>query len=89
MANTAILTVATGAAPTKLTAVGAVDNVTGNTLCLQNIGSEMVRLGGSDVATANGWPLPAGATLILDVAEDLYGVVDAGVAGQIAVLRVR
>lgn len=91
MANSAQITVATGATATKLAAdAPGGDSTMGNTLVLTNKGAVDVILGGSDVSTANGWRgLAIGQTLILDVAEDLYGVVAGSTVGAVDVLRVK
>ncbi len=88
MANSAQVTVTTTA--TKLAAPGVGSgNVKGDTLLLFNAGASTVLLGGEDLTTGNGFGgLVAGATVGLDVNEDVYGIVASGTCA-VHVLRVK
>lgn len=91
MASSAQIAVPTGAAPVQLAASAAAgsDRIPGNTLAISNTGTVIAYIGGEDVSTANGFPLPVGAVLVIDVAEHLYAVVSGAEAGAVAVLRVK
>lgn len=89
MARSLIIPIPHGTTATKLAAPEASDSYGGNTLAIQNVGTVLVRVGGSDVATANGWPVAAGGTLVIDVGDDLYAIVDTGTDGSIALLRTK
>lgn len=67
------------------------DMKAGQALCVKNIGTTTVYLGGSTVTSATGYPLAAGETLGIDVANNRelgYVRCATGVAGTVAVLRV-
>ena len=56
--------------------------IVGRQVAIANLGSVTVYVGGSDVTTANGFPVSAGEKISIDVAPDeaLYGI--SGSAGQ-------
>lgn len=89
MANSLHLVVPVGATATKLAAPGVGSGVTvGDTYVFFNSGTVTVLLGGPDVSTTNGFRgLVAGASLAIDVLEDIFGVVSGATAGAVDVLR--
>lgn len=63
----------------------------GQALCIKNMGTTRVWLGGSNVTSANGYPFDPGEPLGIDVANNRelgYARCATGVAGTVAVLRV-
>ena len=77
MVRTYAVTVTTTA--TKLTDVRG-DTVAGYTLFVANDATPTVYVGGPDVTSATGIPMPTGCSFSADLAdnEDLYGVVASG-----------
>lgn len=63
---------------TAATLLASVDGVA--EVVIKNAGAASVFLGGSGVTTATGLELAAGATLTVQVDEELYGIVAAGTA---------
>lgn len=65
---------------TRLDSTSESDSVSGSDIVVYNAGSNPVYLGKSDVTTANGIPLAAGAywAETLDGASALYGIVASG-----------
>lgn len=73
--------------PTLIAEVSGASIVPNSILVHSLAGNDTVYLGGSDVATTNGFPLDPGATLGWDlVGEEIYGVVASGTA-EVRVLR--
>lgn len=91
MANSAQIAIPIGATATSLIPSHTVADASlnGDTLVIQNTGTVVVYVGGTAVSTSIGFPLAVGATMVLDVAEDLFGVVSGSTAGAVAVLRVK
>lgn len=65
---------------TRLDTSSETDLARGSSVAVYNNGSATIYVGDSDVTTATGFPLAAGASLSLDLdpAESLYGVVASG-----------
>lgn len=73
------VTVATTA--TRLDTTDETDSVSGSSLAFYNNGAATIYVGGSDVTTANGAPVPASSWspgFDLDPGEALYGIVASG-----------
>lgn len=70
--------------PTRLdTATGATDSVSGSSIALYNNDAVTMYVGGDDVTTAIGVPVPAGTwgpAVDLDPGEALYAIVASGTA---------
>lgn len=89
-----VVSVGTTATPLNPAPGSSKDQQPGSSIAVYNAGSSTVYLGGSDVATATGYPLPAGAQIALDLTglpqwsspdspatmadEKVYGVVASG-----------
>jgi hypothetical protein len=91
MASSKQITVAAGTTATRLVTTNGTDNdPDGNTVVLTNKGAVDVLLGGEDVTAATGWRgLAVGATLVLDVTEDLYALGAGAAASAVDILRVK
>lgn len=49
---------------------------------IRNNASEVIYVGGSDVTTANGYPIPVDEELVLDITDDIIVYVISGMAVQ-------
>ena len=81
MALSRAVTVATTA--TRLDSTGDTDGIAGSSFAAHNNSAVTVYVGGSDVTTANGFPVPAGTSLSddeLPPAGAYYGIVATGTA---------
>ena len=79
--------VTVGTSPTALNTVD-VGGISGSGVMLRNMSAVTLYIGGSNVTTAAGYPLDAGAEIGMDFesgSEILYGIVATGTA-EIAVL---
>lgn len=88
MANSVQVSALTAATNITSGVTDSSDTTTGNSVAVQNTGTQVVYIGGPGVTTGTGYPLAAGSQIGMDLAagEDLYGIVAAG-SVTVAVLR--
>jgi hypothetical protein len=75
---------------TRLDTASESDSVSGSAVALNNNGSATVYIGDSDVTTATGFPLAAGASISFNLdgpSDALYGIVASGTV-EVRVLEV-
>lgn len=72
-------------AATKLTGTALIP-AAGQSLLIQPLDGD-IRIGGSGVTWAAGYPVPSGTELAIKALEDLYGIADEGATVEVAVIR--